>query len=103
MAATYPTPEAIAASIATRYPAVVDPARLQRALALVQSHALDMARKDEHGNPISPSWDVLTLRTSEKYIIRKGACTCPDSSITHHVCKHRLALYILRTLMEAKL
>ena len=94
------TPQDIAASIAAKWPSVVDPARLERALVIVTSRGLEMARQDEHGKPIEPSWEVLIVRgTSQHYIVRKGNCTCPDSAIAHHICKHRLAAYIFKQLM----
>ena len=98
----HPYPEDIAASMTRQWPAIVDPTRLEKAVILVSFHGLNMAHKDENGKKISPTWYVLAVQGTSKnpYIVRKGSCTCPDSSIAGHVCKHRLAFYIFQKLME---
>ena len=76
MSATYPTPEEIAASIPAKWPAI-DRERIARALDLVNSRAVHMAHKDETGNPIPPSWAVLTVPGKKGwYTVRRGSCTC---------------------------
>jgi hypothetical protein len=96
----FQTPEEIASKILVHFPRV-DPARITRALDLVNSHAITTAKRDEKGAEILPTWEILEMPGSQcPYIVRKGSCTCPDN-LTGHICKHRIAAYIFREIMAS--
>ncbi len=102
--------ETLAKEALTRWPAQVDPARLVRAVDILQSNRwnVQLAHRDENDQPIKPSYAVLIVRGSHGwYVVREKSCTCPDSR-AGHICKHRIAAWlyresIIRPLAEAGL
>ncbi len=80
----------------------IDPARLERAVELVEASSTNVqqAHYDEDGGRITPSLEVLIVRGSHGwYVVRKHSCTCPDHR-SGHVCKHRLAAWLYTTFIS---
>ena len=101
------TYRAIAERAMKRYPSL-DPARVERALALVTSphQRVKRASTDENGHQIVPTASLWVVRSSAKppykkhqkiwYIVapHQKTCHCCDSR-KGHICKHRIAVYLI--------
>jgi len=80
----------------------LDTARVQRAATITNTLGMIvLAKHDENGETIAPSYDVIAVRSQSNprgwYIVRKGSCTCPDAA-RGTVCKHRITAWIYKEL-----
>ena len=90
----YVTYESLATEAIRVYGA--DPARVQRAVELLQRQAVHLARYDRSGLPVVPSLEIFAVAGSQGwYTVSHGECTCKDHQLGH-VCKHRLAAWMYR-------
>lgn len=74
----------------------LEPGRIQRAAAIAsKSGMIGNAKKDENGNPITPTANLKWVRGSKGcfYTVRQGFCTCEDHK-NGNICKHRIAVWM---------